>query len=118
MSALEINIRTFFTIVAFITSIADAGTHNADAMSSTVDVDALVGWHVTLSPFPPAVALAAATRVLAITTAQHWTGSWTRHKREDEAVIDSVRHLNPLSQSLQCLFKQQISHKKTIFLPI
>lgn len=70
---------TFFTIIALVASIADAGTHNADAVSSTVDVDALVGWHVALGSFPPAVALAAATGVLAVTTAQHWAGSWTKH---------------------------------------
>lgn len=60
---------TFFTIITLITSVADAGSRNTDAMSSTVDVDALVGWHITLSTFPPAVALAAATGVLAISTA-------------------------------------------------
>ena len=60
---------TFFTIITLITSVADAGTHNTDAMSSAVDVDALVGWHVALSTFPPTVALAAATGVLAISTA-------------------------------------------------
>jgi len=70
---------TFFTIVALITSVADAGAHDADAVSSTVDVDALVGWHIALSAFPPAVALAPATGVLAIATAQHWAGSWTKH---------------------------------------
>ncbi|TNN80709.1 hypothetical protein EYF80_009060 [Liparis tanakae] len=57
----------------------DAGAHYADAVSSTVDVDALVGWHIALSAFPPAVALAPATGVLAIATAQHWAGSWTKH---------------------------------------
>lgn len=70
---------TFLTIITLITSIADASTDNADAMSSTVDVDALVGWHVALGAFPAAVALAAATGVLAITTAQHWAGSWSKH---------------------------------------
>lgn len=74
-------ILTFLTIVTLITSIADAGAHNADAVSSTVDVDALVGRHVALGAFPPAVALAAAPRVLAVTAAQHWTGSWTRHRQ-------------------------------------
>lgn len=71
---------TFLTIVALITGVADAGTHYADAVSSAVDVDALVGRHVALSAFPPAVALAAATRVLAVTTAQHRAGSWTRQQ--------------------------------------
>ena len=79
-------ILTFLTVIALITSIADAGAHDADAVPSTVDVDALVGWHVALSAFPPAVALAAATGVLSITTAQHWTGSWTRHMQKDGLV--------------------------------
>lgn len=85
MSVLGKKILTFLTVIALITSIADAGAHNADAMSSTVDVNALVGWHVALSPFPPTVALAAATRVLAITATQHWTGGWTRHMQEDRS---------------------------------
>lgn len=69
-------------------------------MSSTVDVDALVGWHITLSAFPPAVALAAATGVLAITTAQHWTGSWTRHMQEDGSVRQTG-FINGLNQTLE-----------------
>lgn len=76
---LEETLLTFLTVVALITSIADAGAHDADAVSSAVDVDALVGWHVALGAFPPAVALAAAPRVLAVTAAQHGTGSWSRH---------------------------------------
>lgn len=77
---------TFLTVVSLVSSIADAGSYNAYAMSSTVDVDALVGWHITFRAFPPAVALAAATGVLTITAAQHWTGSWTRHKQENGSV--------------------------------
>lgn len=38
-------------------------------MSSTVDVDALVGWHIAFHTFPAAVALAAAVRVLAVAVA-------------------------------------------------
>lgn len=81
LSSMDISL-TFLTIVALITGVADAGTHYADAVSSAVDVDALVGRHVALSAFPPAVALAAATRVLAVTTAQHRAGSWTRHMQQ------------------------------------
>lgn len=79
-------IFTFLTVVSLIASIADAGAHNAYAVSSTVDVNALVGWHITFSAFPPTVALAATTGVLAVTTTQHRTGSWTRHKQEDGSV--------------------------------
>lgn len=66
---------TFITVISLVTSVADAGSHHADAMSSTVDVNALVGRDVTLSAFPPTVALAAATGVVAIPTAQDWAGS-------------------------------------------
>lgn len=82
-------ILTFLAVLALITSIADAGAHDADAVSSAVDVDALVDRHVALGALPPAVALAAAPRVLTVPAAQHWTGSWTRHRRGDESVTQS-----------------------------
>ncbi len=83
---MEEMILTFLTIITLISSIANAGTNNADAVSSTVDVDALIGRHIALSAFPPTVALAAATGVLAITTAEHRTGSWTTHMQEAGSV--------------------------------
>lgn len=70
-------ILTFLAVLALITSIADAGAHDADAVSSAVDVDALVSRHVALRALPPAVALAAAPRVLPIPAAQYWAGGWT-----------------------------------------
>lgn len=82
-------VLTFLAVLALITSIADAGAHDADAVSSAVDVDALVDRHVALGALPPAVALAAAPRVLTVPAAQHWTGSWTRHRRGDESVTKS-----------------------------
>lgn len=66
---------TFLTVVSLITSVADAGTDDADTVSSTVDVDTLVGWHIAFSAFPAAVALTASPGVLAVPTAQHRTGS-------------------------------------------
>ena len=87
---LEETSLTFLTIITLITSVADASTDNADAVSSTVDVDALVGWHVALGAFPAAVALAAATGVLAITTAQHWAGSWSKHTHRKTDQSDTL----------------------------
>lgn len=66
---------TFITIFPLITNVADTGSHHADAMSSTVDVNTLVGWDVALGAFPTTVALTPATGVVAIPTAQHWAGS-------------------------------------------
>lgn len=88
-------VLTFLAVLALITSIADAGAHDADAVSAAVDVDALVGRHVALGALPPAVALAAAPRVLAVPAAQHRTGSWTGHRRGDESVTRSgSRHFS------------------------
>lgn len=67
-------LHTFLTVFTLVTSIADACAHYADSMSPTVDINALVGWYVTLSTFPPAVTLATAAGVLAVTTAQHRAG--------------------------------------------
>lgn len=69
-----VNAVHFLTVLSLITSVADAGAHYADTMSSTVDVNTLVGWHVALGTFPTTVALAASTRVLTVTAAQHRAG--------------------------------------------
>ena len=53
-------------------------------MSSTVDVDALVGRDIAFQALPAAVALAAAVRVLAVPVAEHRTGSWNRKQQASE----------------------------------
>jgi len=55
-----VDVPTLFTVVPLVASVADAGAHNADAVSTAVDVDALVGRHVALGALPATVALAAA----------------------------------------------------------
>lgn len=57
-------------------------------MSSTVDVDALVGWHITFHALPAAVALAAAVRVLAVSVAKNRTGSWNT-KQQERALLET-----------------------------
>lgn len=78
-------LTTFLTVVALVASVATAGAHQANPMSSTVDVDALVGRHVALHALPAAVALAAAVRVLAVSVAKNRTGSW-KTKQQESAV--------------------------------
>lgn len=65
---------TLLAVVALVARVADAGSHDADAVASAVDVHALVGRHVALCALPAAVALAAATRVLPVSAAQHRAG--------------------------------------------
>lgn len=79
-------ILTFLTIISLITSIADADTHNADAVSSTVNINALFDWNITLGAFPSTVALTTTMGVLAICTAQNWTGSWAKYMQENKVV--------------------------------
>lgn len=99
---------TFLTVVALIASVADAGTHDADAVSSTVDVDALVGWYVALCALPPTVALTATTRVLTITTAQHWTGGCNTHTGRQSCQTQCQQ----TAQFLFSLSSHQLHHNK------
>lgn len=71
---------TLIAVFPLVTSVAGAGADDADAMASTVDVDALVGRDVTLCAFPAAVTLAAAAGVLTVAAAQHRTRSCTDRK--------------------------------------
>lgn len=71
-------IVTFFTVFAFVAWIADARSHDTGPMVATCNINALVGGNVTLGAFPAAVTHAATFKVLTISTAQHWTGSFEK----------------------------------------
>lgn len=75
---------TLLAVVALVAGVADAGSHDADAVASAVDVHALVGRHVALRALPAAVALAAAPRVLAVPAAQHRAGGCQTARRQDK----------------------------------
>lgn len=66
--------HTFFTALALVAWVADAGAHDAGAVVTAGDVDALVGWDITFRSFPATVAQAPPLHVLPISTAKHWAG--------------------------------------------
>lgn len=65
---------TFLAALALVAGVADAGAHDAGAMTAAGHVDTLVGRHVTFGTLPATVAQAPALHVLAVPTAQHGTG--------------------------------------------
>lgn len=65
---------SFFTIFSFVSGVAGAGAHDADATAPTLWVNALRGGHVALGALPAAEAQAAALGVLPVAAAQHRTG--------------------------------------------
>jgi len=68
--------NTFFTALAFVSWVADTGTHDARAMVTAGDIDALVRRDVAFCSFPAAVAQAPPLHVLPVSTAQHRAGRW------------------------------------------
>lgn len=108
---------TFFTVVTLVTSIANAGPHQADPVSSTVDVNALVGRYVTFHTLPPAVALAAAVRVLAVTVAENRTGNWNTKQWNTSATpvegsCSSCDQRGHLPDSIQCRRTSLLSKRR------
>lgn len=71
-------VLTFFAVFALVSGVTHTRPHDADAVATAVDVDALVVGDVTLGAFPAAVAQTAPPGVLTVPAAQHRAGSWTR----------------------------------------
>ena len=65
---------TLFTIFSFVSGVAGAGAHDADATVPTLRVNALRSGHVALGALPATEAQAATLGVLPVAAAQHWTG--------------------------------------------
>lgn len=65
---------TFFTALALVAGVADAGAHDTGTMVAAGHVDALVGGHVALGTLPATVAQTPALHVLAVPTAEHRAG--------------------------------------------
>lgn len=71
---------TFFTVLPFVSRVADAGSPNAGPMAAARDIDALAGGNITFGALPTAVAHATTFKVLTIPTAQHRAGSCEKNK--------------------------------------
>lgn len=78
----------FLAALALVAGVADAGAHDAGAMTAAGHVNTLVGRHVTFGTLPATVAQAPALHVLAVPTAQHGTGcsATVRAQKTQEAV--------------------------------
>lgn len=68
--------NTFFTALAFVSWVADTGAHDARAVVTAGDINALVGWDITLCSLPATMAQAPSFHVLPIPTAQHRAGRY------------------------------------------
>lgn len=83
----------FFTALAFVSWVADTGAHDACAMVIAGDINALVGWDITLCSLPATMAQAPSFHVLPIPTAQHWAGrSATVRAQKAKEAMASPRH--------------------------
>lgn len=72
---------TFLAVFPLVSGVTHTRPHDADAVATTVDVDALIVGDVTLGAFPPAVAQTAPPGVLTVPTAQHRARSWNKDQR-------------------------------------
>lgn len=74
-------IFTFLAVFPLVSGVTHTRPYDADAVTTAVDVDALVVGDVTLGAFPATVAQTAPPGVLTIPTAQHWARSWNKGQR-------------------------------------
>lgn len=65
---------TFFTVFSFISRVAGARAHDANASAPALGINALCCRHVALRALPAAVAEAASLGVLPVAAAQDWAG--------------------------------------------
>lgn len=65
---------TFFTVLSFVSRVANTRAHDTNPTTPALRVDTLRIWYITLGALPATETEAAALGVLAVATTQHWTG--------------------------------------------